>query len=412
MNWLHISWKGKQKNVNHDPSPNNEKSPRKISKKVPDRFPKAPAELTINYESPPVVFHGCANSSTGAILSGQLELTVIEAEIRLERLEMELLGTTTTKKPCFKNCPDCHAVTTSIYQWTFLSKSTCFRMGKHSFPFSYLIPGHLPSTSHGSLGSIEYMLSTNAISSNLRSIKFTRKLMIQRAIQPREDRINHQSVGPCNVWVKLTYPEVIHPIGSFPVQVRLTGIVARREKYQIRFVVQKLSWRIDEHFGIVSPACRKHNSKLGGGAQKGIIHRDVTLIGYETVKEGWKNDFTVPGGQADFEFRVSIRPGCQYVCDVESAAGLQVRHTFTLEFVVAEHHIMDEDPKNAIPTGNMYILKATSKQILTDRSELGMSWDEEQPPVYQDNSHSPPDYTIKYHQSEQNVSKNTDVAHS
>lgn len=397
MDLLHVSSKGKQKCL---PSHSSLKTPTTLRRMFPIRVTKAPAELSINYESPPLVFYGNVNDSTGAILSGQLELTVTEPEIMLKTLEMELLGMTTTKRPCFKDCPGCQTVTTSIHQWTFLSEPCCLKMGKHNFPFSHLLPGHLPSTSCGSLGAIDYMLSSHATNVELESISVTRKLTVQRAIKNRVHRTQLLYVTSNNIGIELMYPEIIHPIGLFPIQVRLTGVVRRRNDYQIRFLVQKLRWRIDEHFVIISPACRKHNPKLGGGAQKGVVHRDKSSIGGESIKDGWKNDFAVPGGQVDFDFRASIKPGSRYVCDVKSATGFDVKHTLTLEIVITEHHIKDSDPKCTVPTGQFYVLKTAARQILTERSGMGISWDEEQPPVYDDVPDSPPSYTMKGYQDQ------------
>lgn len=400
MELLHFSLKGKQKGLPCNPPLSKKKSSEIFRKIFPNRAAKAPAELSIDYESPPLIFYGNANDSTGAILSGQLKLTVNQPEIKLKTLEMELLGMTTTKKPCFKHCSGCRTVITSIHQWIFLSAPFCFQMGKHTFPFSHLLPGHLPSTSHGSLGSIDYMLSSYATSTNLDSINVTRELTIKRAIKPRDDRIQIQYVASNNIGIELMYPGIIYPIGLFSVQARLTGVVGRRKDYQIRFIVQKLSWQIVEHLVIISPACRKHNPELGGGVQKGRVHSEKTLLGGDSIKDGWKNDFGIPGGQTDFEFRASIKPGSQYVCDVKSATGFEVKHTLVLEIIMAEHHIRDSDPKTAVPTGQLYVLKTVARQILTDRSGMGISWDEEQPPVYEDVPHSPPDYVIKDNQDE------------
>lgn len=393
MDLFHFSSKGERKgSPKDDPLSSKSGNSSKGFLKTSIKTANALVTLSIHYESPPLVFHGDTNNSTGAILSGQLKVTVNRPELKLETLGMELLAIITTKKPSCTRCLDCRAVTTKIHFWKFLSKPSSLGTGEHLFPFSCHLPGYLPSTSNGSLGSIEYSLNANATGSGFEAPKTTRMLTIRRALEPEANRINHQSVGPCHVWIKLIYPDVIHPIGSFSFQVYLTGVVVRKKDHYIRFVVQKLKWRAEEHFIIISPACRKHTPKSGIITQKGVYHRDTAVIGEGCIASGWKNDFTIPKGQVDFEFGVALKPNSRYVCDVKSTTGLEVKHTFFLEIVVAEYYIMDSNPRHAIPSGHMYVLRTTSKLILTDRGGMGISWDKEQPPIYKDVPHGPPGY--------------------
>lgn len=53
-------------------------APRAIFKKPPSRAAKAPAEPSIDYGLPPLVFYHIKSNSTIAILSGQLAITAVD----------------------------------------------------------------------------------------------------------------------------------------------------------------------------------------------------------------------------------------------------------------------------------------------------------------------------------------------
>lgn len=356
-----------------------------------------PAKLDIDYESPPLIFLDTPVRSTGAILSGQLELTVLDAEIRITTFEMILLGVITTKKPVSKDCPNCRTVTTEIQKWTFLNDVARFKRGKHSFPFSSLLQGHLPTTTHCALGSIEYSLHAYARTSYGEAIDFTRPVIIQRALRPGVDRTYHRVYAALNIDVDLTFPTSIHPIGQFPVQLRLTGVVRRKEDSQLRHQMMRLNWRIEEHSTIISPACAKHEHRLSSGATagnhapKGILHEESTLIGSAELKTGWKDDFTSERGTTEMEFQAAINPALPSACDVRSATGFAVTHVLVVEIILAEMYAVKAS-KHASPTGVTTALKMLAKPVLTQRSGMGIAWDEEQPPVYGDVPESPPGY--------------------
>lgn len=169
---------------------------------------------------------------------------------------------------------------------------------------------------------------------------------------------------------------------------------------QTRWRLRKLNWRIEEHSKMVSPACAKHSQKLGGEG-KGIMHESTRIIGSEDFKSGWKTDFTVgndnEGGLIEMEFQASPnKPNLEPapVCDVDSEAGLMtVKHALVIELVVAEEYCPNKNTKLITPTGAARVLRMTFNLLMTARMGLGISWDEEQPPMYSDVPASPPHYT-------------------
>lgn len=350
-----------------------------------------PAKLDIEMESPPLVFYGNPTQSSGALLSGQLSLTVTDPQVKLQSFEMQLLATCTTKKPVEKNCPDCAIKTNEVYKWTFLTEPALFKKGSHSFPFSYLMPGHYPATSNGALGTIEYSLSARTVTSLSDNITFTRPLKIQRALPPGSDKSSIRIFPPTHLAATLVLPPIIHPIGEFPVQMRIDGCVDKGKDTQTRWRIRKMNWRIDEHSKIISAACPKHAHKVGGEG-KGVLHQDTRAIGGEDLKNGWKTDFDTPGGQIEMEFMASIKPGSNPLCDVESPTGLAVTHNLVIELIVAEEYCPNKNTKSVTPTGAARVLRMQFTLVVTERSGMGISWDEEMPPMYEDVPVSPPGY--------------------
>lgn len=361
------------------------------AKQSPRLAATKPAKIEVLIESPPLVFHGTAAQSTGALLSGQLKVDVTDAEVKFQTFEMRLLASVTTKKPVVKDCPACTTKSNELTKWVFVTEPMILKKGEHLFPFSFLFPGHLPATSHGPLGVIEYTLNTHALTSLSESIDLKHPLKIQRAIIPGSDKKSLRVFPPTNLSATVTLPSVIYPIGAFPIKMVMSGVVTKGKDTQTRWRLRKFNWRIDEHSRMVSPACHKHSNKVGGDG-KGILHQDMRSIGGDDVKDTWKTDFDKEGGVIELEIQASIKPDAKPLCDVESPSGVAITHHLTLEMIVSEEYCPNKNPKLVTPTGAARVLKICFLLHLTERSGLGISWDEEQPPMYSDVPASPPGY--------------------
>jgi len=166
-----------------------------------------------------------------------------------------------------------------------------------------------------------------------------------------------------------------------------------KKKDQItRWRLRKLNWRIEETQRMVSPACAKHAPKIGGEG-KGLLHEDVRTIGEGEVnqhKNPWKNDFDA--GDVEAIFQCAVNPTRKPVCHTEAPNGLSVSHNLVVEMVVAEEWTPRNRPSQVTPTGAARILRSQFHLMLTERPGLGISWDEETPPVYEDVPESPPHY--------------------
>ena len=360
-------------------------------KNSPKLAPTKPANLAIDMESPPLVFYGSPSHSTGALLSGQLLLTVTDPDINLQTFQMALVARVTNRRPITKDCPNCQVKENDIFTWKFLTEPTHYKAGTHTFPFSYLLPGHLPATSHGELGHIDYVLDGRAVSAMSDTITVSRTLAVQRAL-PGSDKTSVRIFPPTNLNVKVIIPSTIHPIGEFPVQMSMTGLIDNSLKdIQRRWRIRRMNWKIEENSKIISPACPKHANKVGGEG-KGILHENTRSIGSDDLKDGWKTDFDTQGGEITLEFTAAIKPDSHPVCDVDSPTGLTVNHSFVLEIIVAEEQTTGKYNKGAMPTGSARVLRMQFKTTVTERAGMGISWDEEMPPMYEDVPSSPPGY--------------------
>lgn len=91
----------------------------------------APAGLKCVIESPPVVFHGSSDTSTGALVSGQLVLEVLDEMLEVDNLEASIVVKVVQKKPFQGHCEECGGAEEELKQWSFLRhpvtllKGTC-----------------------------------------------------------------------------------------------------------------------------------------------------------------------------------------------------------------------------------------------------------------------------------------------
>lgn len=353
------------------------------------------AKLDVIVESPPLICYGTPANSTGALFSGRLRVSVSEsvgAGVTLNSFDMRLVSKTSSKKPVSRDCQNCTTRTDQLTNWNFLTEPLHLKPGDHDFPFSYLFPGNTPASCNGTLGRIEYLLLAQAQSASGEIFTYQMPLNIRRAILPGNDKSSIRIFPPTNLTGRIVLPSVVHPIGTFPVQMTLSGVVDKGEETQTRWRLRKMIWRIEEHQKNVSKPCAKHAHKVGEG--KGILHQETRVIGHDEEKGGWKTDFDTAGGEIGMEFDASINPTCNPVCNLESAGGLEVKHSLVIELVVAEEFCPNRNTRLITPTGAARVLRMQFSLLVTERSGLGISWDEEMPPMYEDVPASPPGYTV------------------
>lgn len=349
--------------------------------------------LDLLVESPPNFFYGNPQISTGALFSGQLRMTVPPPGVTLDVFYMRLVATIKTKRPVVSNCPDCEDKSTELFNWRFIREPKTLTTGTHSFPFSYLLPGHLPATTYGHLGHLDYYLCAKAVTSHGQPVILRRPLPLYRALLPGPEKNSLRVFPPTNITAHVTMCPVIHPIGDFTVLMRLVGITdhIRQKEVQTRWRLRKLTWRVEETEKMLSPPCARHAHKAPGA--KGLASDDVRTLAHGELKDGWKTDFVDGSIELEFKARSMASADARPLCDVGSPTGLAVSHALIVELVVAEEWAPLKRPNQATPTGAARVLRMQFAVVVTERSGMGISWDEEQPPTYDDVPASPPLYS-------------------
>lgn len=387
------------------------------------------ATISWKIESPPIIFHGDAESSTGALVSGQLFLDVKdEAGYEVDSFKATLHIHVTQKKPFTVHCSDCTNHYTLLKEWVFLDKNLPpatgapihLSRGLHAFPFSVLLDGHLPATLDSPLVNIAYEFKAEAFpsspssaagavasSSHQHPIRLEKIFDVKRSLPVSE--LPHHSVRvfpPTNVKASVHYQQVIHPIGSNTLTMRLDGIAKNNTSGTTNTIeywkLKKLTWRLEETLKTVAPACEKHDQPqptTGTGEDQqppkrnGVARTETRIIGEKTLFSGWKSSYAGPtDSSVDLELEYSLNKHARYSCDLKSRDGTEVSHQLMLEMVVSQECAPVGKPGLITQTGVGRILRMHFGTVLTERGGIGISWDNEAPPIYQDVPPSPPAY--------------------
>ena len=294
-----------------------------------------PASLNVTIESPPLVCFGAPKDSTGALISGLIDLKVHEAKLKVTSFSIVLVAEVVTRRPVTSHCLDCSTRTEEIHKWSIISQPVTLAQGSHTYPFNYHIPGTLPATNTNSLGRIKYTLRATAFSAAGDELKYIREINISRAILPGPERQSVRIFPPTNLSAHIGLPSVVHPSGDFPLTLRLDGIVTPER--ETRWRLRKISWRIEEHSQVISPACPHHPSKICADG-KGILHEDARNVGSGEIKTGWKADYG-SGGRIEMEFMAGIPLTSEAACNIDAPCGIKVSHNLVIELIVAEEYV-------------------------------------------------------------------------
>ncbi|KAL6865549.1 Endocytosis regulator [Amphichorda felina] len=382
-----------------------------------DSHPSA-VSLSWNIESPPIIFHGTANESTGALVSGTMILEVKEDIVELDSFNAALNIHVTHKRPHQNHCPECANQYTELQTWIFLAYPTNLYRGRHLFPFSTLLDGHLPDSISSSLISIAYEFKAEATVAPLtlptptspNIIKFERTLSVKRAL-PRSE-VPYHSVRlfpPTNIKGSIYYDTVIHPTGPNKATLKLDGLINLNEKTKMLDIwrLKKVTWKLEELTKTIALACDKHSAgaqQIQAGdddesPKRGIARSEVRLLGEKNLHEGWKSDYSGTDGTVDMEFDCMVNQRCRkgqlkYAADSKWRDGTEITHSLLIELVMSKEFAPEGRPYQAARTGIGWTLRMHFVIVLTEHPGLGVSWDEEAPPIYQVVPPSPPEYQL------------------
>ncbi|KAM0738436.1 hypothetical protein ACQRIT_006173 [Beauveria bassiana] len=387
---------------------------RSSSSPVRELNPASCSVATIDWsiESPPIIFHGTREDSTGAIVSGQLFLDIKDDVVDIDSFKATLSIHTTHKRPCQGHCAECQNQITELQAWVFLDHTTKLHRGKHAFPFSALLGGELPASTNTPLVSIAYEFKAVAQVSRHATgtaapiqLKFDRTLLVKRSVP--EPLFPHHSVRvfpPTNIKASADYVSVVHPTSTNKLTLKLDGLMSHNEKVKTvdLWKLKKVSWKLEETIKTVAPACDRHAPTASSvGNIKGTVRNEVRVIGEKQLHEGWKSDYSGHDGSVDMELDYSISQArnhageLKYACDTKTADGTEVTHSLLLELIVSKEYAPEGKARQATPTGTGRILRMHFGVVVTEHSGLGVSWDNEAPPIYEDVPPSPPAYPLE-----------------
>lgn len=366
-----------------------------------------PCRLQVRIESPPLVMYGSRSESTGALLSGMFDLEVLQDDpFSMKSVELAVYQRFKAKKTpqhhhLHLSCKDCTEKVTELAKWEVLAHPASLPKRLHAYPFSHLLPGSLPATVDTSTFSIEYFIKAVATPEcpSEQPFVISYPLKVSRSIIRAQDRTSVRVFPPTDLVATLILPNAIHQNSSFPIELLLEGVAESSGNKYSKWKMRKINWRIDEVLKLRIAQCTKHAPPLGEDGlpvqDKGkyaVIEHTKTLSSGE-LKSGWKTDFSGNGKIQLVDYQISTYPLSQGCCNMDDPTlGLTVNHILVMELVIAEEAVAQKSSRQAIPTGAARVLRMQFNLVVTERSGLGIAWDDEVPPVYADVPLSPPDY--------------------
>ncbi|OBT49656.1 hypothetical protein VE04_09891, partial [Pseudogymnoascus sp. 24MN13] len=247
--------------------------------------------LSINIESPPLVFYGGASTSTGALLSGQLKLDVGDDEMEIQGFAMRLAVDVNMKKPFNATCPDCATKPISSLH--------------PQFPL--LRNRHPPRPPH---------------THERRALHLSHPLSVRRAIRPPlYPRHYIRDFPPTSISAHLALPPLIHPTGSFNGALKLSGMN--------NIVLKRVNWRLDETQTVFAPSCRRHTPRAG--YLKGVVRSSFCTLGSAELTSG---SATTTSSTTTLDFTFGIAPNNTALCDVKTEDGTETALALVLALLL------------------------------------------------------------------------------
>ncbi|QLQ81679.1 hypothetical protein HG537_0F04400 [Torulaspora globosa] len=316
-----------------------------------------PLELSIDIESPPCVLYGSATESSGALLSGLLTLDIKDpyenethselispvnsrdgkhknglgsslsstlSHLSLSSPNMSPVGSLANLKimsgytkvcitsvtltfvqkvqihkpflpdgQSFHSCMNCKTKTTNMKTWEIQKSAQDMPVGRHSFPFSYLIPGSVPAKSFLGLNSgtrIRYELIAvvtykdpkrgSSSQSKQQLLQLTMPISVTRSIPRGPDKNSLRVFPPTELTATAVLPSVVYPKSTFPLEMKLNGISSQDRRWRMR----KLAWRIEEISRVRCNTCDIHKHELKQ-LEKSVIEKESNKKPSSAIKK-------------------------------------------------------------------------------------------------------------------------------
>lgn len=353
----------------------------------PARSNVEPLALAFRIETPPIVMYGPPNESVGAMLSGVLDMNVTGDEnVTVTNASMAVI-----QEIHFKNLPS-HVASVLPAQlrveelavWQVLDHESVFRPNvTFNYPFSHLLPGALPPTCSSSLFTVKYLLVAKVMVSGGHKVEIVSNLHVGRSVPLVQDKTSVRVFPPTELTLSMIVPSAVFPKSDYPAELRLEGIIGPKDPNTgriRRWIVKKISWRMQEVTVLTPPESEPYE------------HRRIVATGQH--KSGWKTDFHIEKGLVEYSVPNFCPNALDSVsCDVQdSVAGISLSHNLIVEILIAEEMLASSSQRQPVLTGSARILRMQFSTQVTERPGLGISWEDEVPPMYADVPLSPPTY--------------------
>jgi hypothetical protein len=354
------------------------------------------AELECQLDVSPMVVCDTPIEPDGAILSGRMRLNInLASTAVLARLDMRLMAETAFQKPFFVDCSECAQQILEVGRWSVIEGAVMVFRESSYFPFDYHLPENLPQTTHSTLGSIDYYIEAMGVFATGETVKVKQPIQINRASNPRRDRIVKRLFLPTALASEIIIPSIIYAQGKASVSLQLNGLDTEYKSHKWR--MHKVTWRLEEKVTFPSLACKRHRVR-GRKDDKTVLHENTRVLNSGEINRGWKSRSTgsnqndIPDEVAlNFEF--GVPEAAQTWCSsLKSATGVLILHTLVIDISVREapiSHLEDQNRKKS--QNGVRVLRVSLDIKIADTRKADVSEDEEPPPIY-DAQGCPPDY--------------------
>ncbi|KYK62038.1 hypothetical protein DCS_03183 [Drechmeria coniospora] len=368
-------------------------------------------------ETPSIVFYDEPQRSTGALLSGEVSIDVHDAAVTVDRLDATLALHTVQKRPFQGHCAGCQTQVHDLARWCLVDQPCGFRRGRHQFPLSTHLSGTLPAALDTPVFSVAYRLKVDALVSRKDAppIRYSleRLLPVNRSLPHRLYPLLATRVfPPTSIRARAECHAVIHPDVANKLSLHLDGLVSEPDKFHMvdLWKLRRLTWKLEETIRTTAPACPRHAPSArwisvdeNGAFRKGLVRSETRVVGDKVLLDGWKANYADARGTVDVDLdfgtnkHVVAKPPATpsprpYACDL-SSAGTRITHALQLEMIVSKEFAPEGKLHKTTTTGVGRVLRMALDVVLTERPGVGVSWDLEAPPVYEEVSPSPPVYT-------------------
>lgn len=294
----------------------------------------------------------------------------------------------TNRRPVRHHCHCCARRADILQNWDFLNhpKVLSINDGVHELQFSYLIPGHLPATTNGQTGEINYALRARARLHNGKDVEVLHTFPVRRVLQNGSRKDSIRFFAPSNAILRVSLPSLVQSAETFCIRWRLDMPLSQGETTRSRWHLRKITWHIAEYESKLLP-CVRHMVSTRSYAARNRSRRD---IGSGEIHEF--PDLRIRDDGFEGEIEASCNSELRPQCDVDSTAGLEITHLLFIDIEVAEERALNKRLFLSGPIRAALNFRVRFDLILSAPSGPSVTQEHQVPPPYMDVGPAPVHY--------------------